>query len=104
MALEAIEKITEIECRVRERKAAAEVEARQILADAERAGLDHLQQVRMDAAEQGKARLKQAEERAAGRIEEIQRTAEAEITALRRTADQHLEEAAEFIIGRVVNR
>ena len=39
MSLEAIEKVTSLETQMRERKAAAEAEARQIAADAEREGI-----------------------------------------------------------------
>ena len=102
MSLEAIKRVTEIESRVQERKAAAESEARQILANAERVGLDCLQQARAAAVEAGKEQLKQAEERAAKRAAEVQRVAEAECAVLRETAAQNLEEAAEFIVGRVV--
>lgn len=103
MSLEAIEKVTQVENLGRERKTTAEAEARQIVADAEREGLALLQQVRTDAAENGRKLLRQAEARAAERSAEISRTAEAAGAALRETADQHLEEAAEFIVGRVVN-
>lgn len=101
MSLEAIEKVTQVENKIQERKAAAEVEARQIVADAERNGLALLQQVRAGAAEDGKKLLRQAEEKAAGRAAEIGRAAEAESAALREAAGKHLEEAAEFIVGRV---
>ena len=102
MSLEAIEKVAEVENRNRERRVAAEAEAKQIVADAERSGLALLKQVRADAAERRKALMRQAEEAAAARSAEIGRTAEAEGEALRQTAEKHLEEAAEFIVGRVV--
>lgn len=102
MSLEAIEKVTQAENKSQERKAAAEAEARQVVADAERAGLALLQQTRADAAEAGRKLLKQAEEKAARRAAEIERAAEAESAALREAAGKHLEEAAEFIVGRVV--
>lgn len=102
MSLEAIEKVTQVEQENQERKAAAEAEARQIVANAEREGLALLQQTRAAAAEEGKALLRQAEERAAQRSAEIAQAAEAEGGALREAAGRHLEEAAEFIVGRVV--
>ena len=40
--------------------------------------------------------------RAAARAEEISRNAEADAQALRQAAGLHLEQAAEFIVGRVV--
>ena len=93
MSLEAIEKVTQIETENRERKA---------VADAERDGLALLQQARSSAAESGKELLRQAEAKAAERAAEIDRAAQAEAAALRETAGEHLEEAVEFIVGRVV--
>lgn len=103
MSLEAIEKVTQIELDLQERKTAAEAEARQLVADAEREGAALMQQVRSTAAETGKQLLKQAEENAAKRAAEIGRNAEAESAALREAAGKYLEEAADFIVGRVVN-
>ena len=103
MPLEAIEKISELETKNRERKAAAEAEARQIIADAEQEGLALLQNVRKEAAERGKQLLTEAEARAAERAAEIAQSAKQDGDALRAAADKHLEEAAEFIVGRVVN-
>ena len=102
MSLEAIEKVTQIETENRERVAAAEAEAQKIVADAERDGLALLQQARSSAAESGKELLRQAEAKAAERAAEIDRAAQAEAAALRETAGEHLEEAVEFIVGRVV--
>lgn len=102
MSLEAIEKITQVEAENRERKAAAEAEAQRIVADAEREGQALLLKTRTGAAESGKELLRQAEERAAERAAGIDRAAQAEAAALRETAGQHLSEAAEFIVGRVV--
>ena len=103
MSLEAIERVAEVENKNRERKAAAEAEAKQIVANAERDGLALLQQVRADAAGQGKELLRKAEEAASARSAEITRAAEAEGVSLRAAAEKHLDEAAEFIVGRVVN-
>ena len=60
-------------------------------------------QARAATAEEGKALMKAAESRAAQKAEEIQRNAEKEADTLRKTAEQRLEEAAEFIVGRVVS-
>ena len=102
MSLDAIKKITQVEKTSQERKATAEAEARRIVAGAEREGLALLQQAQLDAAEKGSVLLKQAEESAAKKAAEIARTAQAECAALQQSATDHLEEAAEFIVGRVV--
>ncbi|MCI8398842.1 MAG: hypothetical protein HFF86_10250 [Oscillibacter sp.] len=102
MSLEAVEKVSKVEGEVRERRTAAEAEARQIVSGAEKDGLALLQRTRAEAAESGKALLRQAEEKAAKRAEEIARAAGQDADALRRAAEKRLEEAAEFIVGRVV--
>ena len=104
MSLEAIQKVTEVERRMLEQKAAAEVQARQIVSDAETSGILLLQKVRDESSEQAKIELKAAEERAAGKAAEIQSSVLEESAALRQAAEEHLDEAAEFIIGRVVNQ
>ena len=78
MSLEAIKQVTETEENIQTHKAAAEAEARQIVADAEKAGQALVKQMRSKAAEQGKKLLRQAEERAAIRAKEIEAGAEAE--------------------------
>ena len=103
MSLEAIKKITQVEKMGQERKATAEAEARRIVADAERDSLALLQQARLDAAEAGSQLLRQAENRAAKKAEEIAQAAQAECAALRQAAANRLDEAAEFIVGRVVS-
>lgn len=104
MSLEAIEKISQVEQENRERRAAADAQAKQLVADAQRDGQALIQKTRADAAEKGKEMLRQAEENAAQRAAEISAAANAEGDALRTAAAQHLEEAAEFIVGRVVNQ
>ena len=99
MSIEAIRQVTETEQANKQSRAAAEAEARQLVLDAERNGTE---QVRSDAAEQGKDLLRQAEERAALRAQEIAREAEAESRRQREQAEQHLDETAEFIVERVV--
>lgn len=103
MSLEAIEKVIQVEDESQERKEAAQAEARQIVADAKRNGEALLQRVRDDAAENGKKLLQQAEKRASLRAAEINSSALKQGAALREAAEKNIEDAAEFIIGRVVN-
>ena len=60
MSLEAIKQVTETEENIQTHKAAAEAEARQIVADAEKAGQALVKQMRSKAAEQGKELLRSA--------------------------------------------
>ena len=102
MSLEVIEKVTQVENESRERRMAAEAEAKQIIADAEKEGQALLQRQRSAGAEAGKELLRQAEERAAAAAEKTAQAAEADAAKLREAAEKRLEAAAEFIVGRVV--
>ena len=82
MPLEVIEKVTRAEADNRERRTAAEAQAKQIIADAQRDGLALLQQTREEAAARGRELLRQAEERAGAREEEIGRLAQRDAEAL----------------------
>ena len=57
MSLEAMKQITAAEQAAKERRAAAEAEARRLTAEAEKAGQALLQKTRTDAEAQGKAGL-----------------------------------------------
>lgn len=61
MSLEAIEKVTEVERKNKERRAAAETEAKQMLTSAQRDGLALLEQMRAEEAAKGAELLRQAE-------------------------------------------
>ncbi|MCR5826215.1 MAG: hypothetical protein K6G54_06595 [Oscillospiraceae bacterium] len=102
MTMEAIERVTQLEQKTRADKAEAEARVRHALAEAEREGEALLQKTRSDAAEKGKALLRQAEARAAQTAAEIAGNAERECDALREKAGARLDEAAEYIVGRVV--
>ena len=97
-----IRKVTELEEKGRADKADAEARIRQALAEAEREGNARLLQTRRDAAEEGKQLLREAEERAAEAAAEIAKTAEGESGQLRARARSRMDEAAKFIVGRVV--
>lgn len=102
MSLEAIQQVTKIEQESRDRTEAAEAEARQIREDARRDGEALIQEVRAGAAEESKKLMRQAEERARKRADDIFHQAKTDSDALRAQAEGHLEEAAKFIVGRVV--
>ena len=103
MSLEAIQKVTEIEKQMLEKRTAAEAEARMMIAEAEKRGEAMLQKMRNEAAESGKMLAMKAEDKAKERSTEIQRAAETESNTLREIANRHMDEAVEFIVGRVVN-
>jgi vacuolar-type H+-ATPase subunit H len=104
MSLDAIQKVAEVEKLMQARRAAADAEARQLVSNAEQEALVHLQKVRAEAAEQGKHYLQEAEKKAKARAADIQSAVIVESDALRQEAEKHLDEAAELIVRRVVNR
>lgn len=104
MSLEAIQKVTEVEKKMYERKAAADLEAYQMISDADKAGLLQLEAVRQEAIARGKTYLESAEQQAEVKAAEIRNTVIAEGDVLRQEAEKHLDEAVEFIVGRVVNQ
>ena len=102
MSLQAIEKIIETEQESKERRTAAQQQAKQLVADAERNGLALLSSVRSQADAEGKELLQKAEDRAKERSGVIQAEALKSAEALRTAAKSRLEDAAELIVGRVV--
>lgn len=104
MSLEALKQVAETESTNQERKAAAEIQARQLVADAERAGVTLLRSAHDKAVEEGKIMLRQAEIHAEKRAAEITQSAQADALAQQKQAEQRLEAAADFIIERVVKQ
>lgn len=103
MSLDAIKKVTETEQDSQARKTDALAEAKRITAEAARAGKERLELARSDADGQVKEFLRQAEEKAAARSGEIMTKSAADCGALRASAQTRLSEAAQLIVGRVVN-
>ncbi len=100
----AIQEVAKVEEESRIRLSDADAEARRLTEGAEEEGQALLRQIRAGAAEEGKKLMRQAEESAAKKAEHIAREARNESDALRKAAEQNLEQAAEFIVGRVVKR
>ena len=103
MSLEAVKRVTEAEQLSKDRKAQAVLDAKQLVADAEKAG----QQAVADAKKQAEARVKEllakAEQDAAGEVADIRKQAEADCAALRTKAEGRLEDAASLIVRKVVD-
>ncbi len=103
MSLEAIERVSQAEVKNQERKAAAEAEAKLIVAQAEQDGFALLQQMRAAEEQSGKQMLERAEAKAAERAAQIAQAAREEGEALQKRAAEQLDAAAEFIVRRVVS-
>ncbi|MBQ6986425.1 MAG: hypothetical protein IJQ25_05505 [Oscillibacter sp.] len=104
MSLEAIQKVADAEQEGQKRIAEAHAEARQLLADAQKNGEALIKEVRAGAAEEQRKLMRQAEERAADKAAQIDRDARAEGDRLRQNAKTHLNEAADYIVRKVVGR
>ena len=103
MSLEAIQKVTEAEQVARERRAEAAEEAKRIVADAERAGRQLVQDQRARAEEAAKAMLADAEVEAEKKAEQTLADNAAQCEALKQAARKRLDKAAGLIVGRVGN-
>lgn len=103
MSLEAIQKVTEAEHAARERRAEAAEEAKRIVADAERAGRQLVQDQRSHAEQEARAMLADAEAQAEKRAEATLADNAAKCEALKQDARKRLDKAAGLIVGRVGN-
>lgn len=104
MSFEAIEIVNRTEAQSKERKSAAELEAKNLIAEAERSGLALLEQARAQAAAEGKQLVKEAESRAESRCAKIREDTRSECDALAKQASGLVSKAVERIVGKVVNR
>lgn len=102
MSLQAIEQVTQAEEENKVRRSDAETEAKKVVADAQKAGESLLQEMRSRAAEERKTLLAAAEASAGARAAEIRKSAEQEGDDLKKSAQSRMEEAADWIVGKVV--
>lgn len=103
MSLDAIKQVTETEQQTRERRTAALVQAKKTVADAERAGREHLEAARADAEAQVKGFMKAAEDKAAKHAQQVMEETQKSCRTLCQAAEGRMAEASALIVGRVVN-
>ena len=103
MALEAIKKVAETEQLSSQRKVEAVQNAKKLVADAEKAGLELIAGVRREAEAKAKEFMAEAEQKAAVGAKGVAADMEKTCSALRQKAEGHLEDAAALIVRRVVN-
>ena len=104
MALEAIQTVTQAEAKAKADREAAVVQAKQKVADAQREAKQAVEQARQQAREEARRMMAEAEDKAAKLTQEELARAAADCVALRQNARGRLEEAAQLIVGRVVER
>ena len=102
MSLEAIKQITEMEATCEQRKTDAVQQARRTVAEAEKAGQAALESRRAQAEAQVKTILADAEADAAVKAKAVQDETIHSCNELKAAAQQHLGEAAQLIVRRVV--
>lgn len=103
MSLEAIKTISEAEETVRRRKAEAQQEARRAIAAAQAAADAALADARAKAADELQGLVKTADEKARADALELAGNTENRKAAMRVHAESRLDEAARFIVERIVN-
>ena len=102
MALEAIQTVTQAEARAKADREAAAVQAKQRLADAQREAKQIVERARQQAREEAHRMMAEAESKAAQLTQEELTRAAADCDTLKQNARGRLEEAAQLIVGRVV--
>jgi len=102
MTMEAIQKVTELENKGRENKAEVENRIRQAIAESERQGAARLEEARLEINKKYKNLRRQSEARAEMAAGRIAQKAENDSDLLRAEAKSRLDEAADYIVGRVV--
>ena len=103
MALEAIQTVTQAEAKAKADREAAVVQAKQKVADAQREAKQAVEQARQQAREEARRMMAEAEDKAANLTQELER-AKQDCETLKQNARGRLEEAAQLIVGRVVER
>lgn len=104
MSFQDIQKVTETEQSVRAKKAEAQTEAKQIIAEAHRSGAAMVEEARAEAEAEVKTIMTEAEELAAKQSKETIAANNAACQAMRVQAEERLKQAADLIVRRVVNR
>ena len=104
MAVEAIQKVTQIEQEAKRRKEAASAEGKQKILVTQRAAQRLLEEARANAETEVRQMMAQAEEQAAQSASQVLEQARQESEAMKQTARKRLDLAAELIVEKVVKR
>lgn len=104
MAVEAIQKVTEIEQEARQRQEAAAAEAKQRVMMAQRAGQRLLEDTHLTVEGEVKQMMADAEAQAASWTQQVLAQAREECEEMKAQARTRLDQAAARIVERVVNR
>ena len=102
MSLEAVKIISDAEQYAQGLRSDTQIQVRKIKADSEREGRERLENALNNALAENKRLLKEAEQKAERRTAQIMEQSEQECKALKEKAAERLDEAAKFILERIV--
>lgn len=102
MSLEAMKTINEAEEKARQMKAEAVAAAKKAVANAENAGLEAARAAKSRAQAESAHLLKSVEQKAEEEAQELAMNTENKKAAMRAHAESRMDEAASFIVGRIV--
>lgn len=102
MSLDALKSINEAEEKARQMKAEAVSAAKKAVADAENAGLSAIEDAKSKAQFESAHLLKSVEQKAEEEAQELALNTENKKAAMRAHAESRIDEAAAFIVGRIV--
>lgn len=103
MALEAIEKVTELEREIQKRRDAAAADSKQQIQAAQRSGQKLLEESRQEAEEAVRDMMAKAEKKAAEQAKETIAEARGSCEALKVAARKNLDQAAALVVKKVVS-
>lgn len=103
MAVEAIQKVTELEQNVKKQRESAAMESKQRLLEAQRAARRLEEESRQEAERQARDMMKEAEAQAAKWTQSVLDQARQDCEARKREARTRLDQAAAFLVEKVVN-
>ena len=103
MAVEAIQKVAEIEENAKKEKENAQAESKQRLLDTQRWARRLLEDSRQEAEHEGRVMMTEAEEKAAKWTEEVLESARRDCESMKQEARSRLAQAVDFLSEKVVN-
>jgi V/A-type H+-transporting ATPase subunit G/H len=104
MALEVIQEVTAMEAKAKERKEAAAIQSKQMLSEAQKEARQTLDQARQQAEAQTRQMMSEAEDKAAKKTRQVLEQAERDCATMKQNARSRLDQAAQLIVEKVVNR
>jgi vacuolar-type H+-ATPase subunit H len=103
VSLDALKSITQAEESARKAIAAAIQDSRAAVDEAERAGQDLIEKARLQAEEEAARLIRETEQEVSKEIEDLARTTVNKKAIMRSDVEKRLDQASDYIVGRIVN-